>query len=210
MFRIICLVIGYAIGCFQTAYIVGRNFGKIDIREHGSGGAGMTNVLRVMGAKAGLVVFVCDMLKSVIGYCVCSLIFGGAGSFLAGDGGLGYLPGLYGALGVILGHNFPFYINFKGGKGIAAMIGLILCFDFRVVLVIAVIALPAIFITKYISVASLLLSLLLPICMIIFKFPAEVVGLGFVLMALAYYQHRSNIGRLINGNENKFSIKKKI
>ena len=101
---------GYLIGCLQSAYFVGRYVYKIDIREHGSGGAGMTNALRVLGGKAGLVVFLCDVLKCVIAYAAASWIFGGSGlifSPLVPD----YFPGLVAALGVVIGHCFPFFLK---------------------------------------------------------------------------------------------------
>lgn len=209
MFRLICLITGYVIGCFQTAYIIGKTMGKIDIRDHGSGNAGMTNIARVMGAKAGLTVFVCDILKAVTGYYICSLIFKGTGTFMAGDGIMGWLPGLYGGLGVILGHNFPFYMKFKGGKGIAASIGVILSFDIRVALIVYILGFTGVAVSRYISVASLIITGLLPICMFFFGFKTEVVVIGFIIAGLAYYQHRANIDRLIHGTENKFTIKKK-
>lgn len=210
MFRLICLVIGYAIGCFQTAFIVGKAVGKIDIRDYGSGNAGMTNITRVMGPKAGLIVFLSDIFKAVVGYYICTFIFKGTGVFVPGDGNLLWLPGLYGGIGVILGHNFPFYMKFKGGKGIAATVGVIMCLDFRIAAIIYVIAIALIIVSKYISLASLVMTLLLPILMYALSFDTESIVLGCVIAVLAYYQHRANIVRLINGTENKFSLKKKV
>ncbi|MDR2904069.1 MAG: glycerol-3-phosphate 1-O-acyltransferase PlsY [Clostridiales bacterium] len=207
MFRIICLLIGYAVGLFQTAYIVGRTMGKIDIREHGSGNSGLTNVARVMGAKAGVIVAVCDVLKAVLAYTVCSLIFKGTGTFTAGDGVLLALPGLYGGLGAILGHNFPFYMKFRGGKGIAATLGVILCFDIRVALILYALGIAGVSLSRYISVASLIMTGLLPVLMFLFGFNPETVAIGVVIGGLAYYRHRANISRLIHGKENKFTIK---
>lgn len=214
MFRIVCLVIGYFIGCFQTAFIVGKSIGKIDIRDHGSGNAGMTNVMRVMGAKAGLAVFLSDILKMVIAYYLCTLIFNGAGTFMQNgafsSGAINsYLPGLYSGLGVILGHNYPFYMKFKGGKGISATVGLILCLDIWIALIIYAAAILIIVITRYISLASLVMNLLLPILMLIFNFPPEAIIVSIVIGVLAYYQHRANIVRLFKKSENKFTIKRK-
>ena len=121
MERIICLVIGYAFGLFQTAFIYGKING-IDIREHGSGNAGTTNALRVLGTKAGLIVFAGDVIKTVLAIVIFGLIFKDSHPEEV------YLLKLYAATGAILGHNFPFYLNFKGGKGIAATAGLILSF----------------------------------------------------------------------------------
>ena len=113
MERILCLAIGYLFGLFQTAYIYGKMHG-IDIRQHGSGNAGTTNTLRVLGTKAGLIVFAGDVLKCVLAVVVCSILFGKKYPEMV------YLWKMYAAAGAILGHNFPFYLNFKGGKGISS------------------------------------------------------------------------------------------
>lgn len=119
MERIICLLIGYAFGLFQTAYIYGRLHG-IDIRNYGSGNAGTTNTLRVFGTKAGLLVLVGDIMKCILAVVLVSCLFGSSHPEMV------YLLKLYAAMGAIVGHNFPFYLKFKGGKGIAATAGLIL------------------------------------------------------------------------------------
>ena len=121
MERIICIIIGYVFGMFQTAFFYGKMYG-IDIREHGSGNAGTTNTLRVLGTKAGLIVFAGDVLKCMIAVWITTLIFKGSHADEI------YLLKLYTAAGAILGHNYPFYLKFKGGKGIAATAGLILAF----------------------------------------------------------------------------------
>ena len=105
MFRLICLCIGYCIGCIETAYVVGRIW-QVDLRQHGSGNLGTTNALRVLGKKAGALVFIGDIMKSVIAFVICRAIFGSN------------LAGVYGSVGAVLGHNYPFYLKFKGGKGI--------------------------------------------------------------------------------------------
>ncbi|MDE7249983.1 MAG: glycerol-3-phosphate acyltransferase, partial [Lachnospiraceae bacterium] len=121
MERIICIVIGYVFGLFQTAFIYGKLHG-IDIREHGSGNAGTTNTLRVLGTKAGLIVLAGDIIKCILAIVLCSVLFDKTHPNEI------YLLKLYAAAGAILGHNFPFYLHFKGGKGIAATAGLILAF----------------------------------------------------------------------------------
>lgn len=206
MFRLICLVIGYAIGCIQTAFIVGKLMGHIDIRNFGSGNAGTTNVTRVLGAKAGAIVFIGDILKGVIAFVICSIIFNGGGTFFSGDS---LIPGIYAGVGVILGHDFPFYLKFRGGKGIASTLGIILCINPIVALVTYVLGFVAVVITKYISMSSLVMTLACPIIMLLLRLEKEAVIIMFLVMALAYYQHRGNIKRLLKGEENKFSIKKK-
>ena len=205
---IACLVIGYFLGCFQTAYFMGKKFGKIDIRDFGSGNAGTTNVARVMGAKVGAVVFITDVLKAVAAFIICSLLFGGGSIFFSGANGL--LPGMLAGIGVTLGHNFPFFMKFKGGKGFACSIGVILCTDWRVALVCFVLGFFGIFITKFMSVAALTVTGLFPICMLIFGHELASVLLSLFFTAMVFYQHKSNIKRLISGTENKFKIKKQI
>lgn len=211
MERLICLVIGYIIGCIQTAFIVGRIMGKIDIRDFGSGNAGTTNVTRVLGAKAGAIVFISDILKAVIAYSICTVLFKGGGTFF-GEGNI--LWGIYAGVGVILGHDFPFYLNFKGGKGIASTLGLILCVDWRVALTTYAFGLAVVIIKKYISLCSLVMVVVAPASMVLFslimgnKINTEAVLLMSAIGFLAYYQHIPNIKRLIKGEENKFSIKR--
>ena len=121
MERILCVAIGYVFGLFQTAYFYGRANG-IDIRQYGSGNAGTTNALRVLGTKAGLIVLAGDCLKCMAAVWVSRLLFGGSHPDMI------YLLSLYAGAGAVLGHNYPFYMHFKGGKGIAATAGLILSF----------------------------------------------------------------------------------
>lgn len=127
MERILCVLIGYICGLFQTSYLYGKAQG-IDIRNYGSGNAGTTNALRTLGAKAGAITLLGDCFKCVIAVVIVHLIFGKSHPEMI------RLLGLYAAAGTILGHNFPFYLNFKGGKGIAATAGLLLSFDLRLTL----------------------------------------------------------------------------
>ena len=209
MFRIICLLIGYFIGCIQVAYIVGKLTAKIDIREHGSGNAGSTNITRVLGAKAGMIVFVADVLKGISGFLICTLLFDGDSSFFSGNSEMSIVAGLYGGLGVVLGHNFPFQLKFKGGKGVASGLGVILCTNLLMAFSIYCFGTVAVAATKYISMASLVMAFIFPIFMYFYNFPIEAVAVGAVLMFLSFYQHRTNIVRIANGTENKFNPKKK-
>lgn len=179
--------------------------GHIDIRDYGSGNAGFTNTARVLGKKAGAIVFVMDLFKVIVAYHICAAIFDGSGSFVQGTS---LLPGIYGGIGAVLGHNFPCYLKFKGGKGIACTLGLMLCVDWKIALITYAVGL-VIFIAKmYISLASLSMAVLFPILMVVFKLPLEETLLMVVLCILAYIKHISNIKRLIAGNENKFGFNK--
>ena len=210
--RIVCLAIGYVLGLFQTSYIYGRKQG-IDIREHGSGNAGTTNAFRTMGKKAGALTLLGDILKCVLAMLIARLLFGG--SF--GDDIR--LLELYAGAGCILGHNFPFYLKFKGGKGIAASVGLLLAFDWRIFLICAVVFFLLFFTTHYVSLCSLAGYLCFVVLLVIFgqtgMYPCtqpvlyEMYVVAFLLMVLAYWRHRQNIGRLLHGNENKIFLSKK-
>ena len=213
MERIICLLIGYVFGLFQTAYFYGKMHG-IDIRQHGSGNAGTTNTLRVLGTKAGLIVLAGDCIKCMAAIWVARLIFG------ASHPDTIYLLSLYAAAGAILGHNYPFYMGFKGGKGIAATAGLILAFHPYFIIMGVVIFFGIFFTTHYVSLGSLLVYLGLIIEMVICGQTGlfagmtqaqlyEMYALTLALAVMAYWKHRENIVRLIHGNERKTYLTKK-
>ena len=196
MYRLIALLIGYLFGMFQTAYFVGKMSG-IDIREHGSKSAGFTNTNRVLGRKAGLIVFFADVLKTIIAVLVVTLIPGGS-----------YIAGLYAGFGSIIGHIFPFFLKFKGGKGISCTLGLIIMTDWRVMLISFAIGIVLVLVFRYISLASLAITLVTPILMFAFGFQTEAVLLMFGITALTWFKHRANIVRLIKGEESRFSLRK--
>jgi len=205
MYRLIAILIGYILGSIQTAYFMGKKSG-IDIREHGSKSAGFTNVNRVLGRRAGIVVFVLDILKAVLAYVVATLLFDGGGAFFS----TAYvLPGLYAGLGAILGHNFPFYLKFKGGKGIACSLGLILMLDWRVAAIAFGLGFVVVFLSRYISLTSLTITLVAPILMFVFDYDVEAVAVTAALGVLAWFMHRENIKRLAKGEESKFSMRKR-
>lgn len=212
MIRLICLLIGYAFGCFQTSYIYGRLHG-IDIRNYGSGNAGTTNSLRVLGKKAGVIVLLCDMLKTGLAIIVVRLLF------REQYGDILYLLAMYAAAGSVLGHNFPFYLKFKGGKGIACTAGLIVFFHPYMILPQAVSFLTIFFTTHYVSLGSLVTAVLLVAEMIIFG-QLGVFGMSqsalnelyivtILLAVLAFWGHRENIKRLLHKEERKTYLTKK-
>ena len=212
MERIICLGIGYLLGNFQTAYIYGR-FHGVDIRQMGSGNAGTTNTLRVFGAKAGLIVFVGDVLKCAIAVIAARLLYGAARPDIM------YLLMLYGAAGAILGHNFPFYLGFRGGKGIAATAGLIAAFHPLFIPVGLILFSSVFFTTHYVSLGSLLVYAGFMIQLVVMGptgfFHMEQTALlalyavGGFLTVMAYVKHRANIGRLLRGEERRTYLSKK-
>lgn len=206
MERIICLLIGYAFGLFQTAYIYGKLHG-IDIREYGSHNAGTTNTMRVLGTKAGLIVLFGDIIKCIMAIVITGILFGKSHPDMV------YLLKMYAAAGAILGHNFPFYLNFKGGKGIAATAGLILSFHPYFIPMGVIIFFSIFFTTHYVSLGSLLVyagfiieTVVLGQLGIFGMSQAhlyELYAIAAVLTIMAYYKHRENIMRLIKGEERK-------
>ncbi len=212
MERLICLVIGYAFGLFQTAYFYGKAHG-IDIRQHGSGNSGTTNALRVLGTKAGLIVFAGDCIKCILAVVLVRILFGGSFDSV-------YLLCLYAAAGAILGHNFPFYMGFKGGKGIAATAGLVLSVHPYFIPMGVILFFGTFLTTHYVSLGSLLVYAGLMIEMVIcgqcgvFGEVAqaqlyEMYAITAFLTVMAYWKHRENIVRLAKGVERKTYLFKK-
>ena len=207
MERIIWLAVGYVFGLFQTGYIYGKAHG-IDIRQHGSGNSGSTNALRVLGKKAGLTVFAGDVIKTVVPCLLARL--------LTADQEWTYVYMLYAGLGVILGHNFPFYLHFKGGKGIAATAGVIASIDWRLACICLACFVAIVFCTRYVSVGSLVVSLILFVWNLLMGGRYGLSGMAFweylavtgVMVVMAFWRHRANLVRLAHGNENKIGAKK--
>ena len=212
MERLICIGIGYLFGLLQTGYLYGKIHG-VDIREYGSGNAGTTNALRVLGKKAGIITYFGDALKAVFAGIVVQLLFQENYSDMI------RLLVLYSGMGVVLGHNYPFYLHFKGGKGIAATAGMILAFDWRLALCAAIVFFSITIITRYVSLASLIMMVVFIVTLIIGgqtelfglseEYMLEVYILGAILTTLAFWKHKANIGRLLHGTENKIGASKK-
>lgn len=213
MIRLVCLLIGYLFGLFQTAFFLGKAKG-IDIRQHGSGNSGTTNTLRVLGTKAGLIVFFGDCVKAIIAVTLVRILFAGRYPELE------YLLCIYTGAGVILGHNYPFYMNFKGGKGIAATAGMVIAFHPYFTIVGILVFFIPFFITHYVSLCSLLVYTTLMIMMVVYGqlggFPnmsqgvlIEMYILFGCLMLLAIWKHKENVKRLLKGEERKTYLSKK-
>lgn len=217
--RVLCVVMGYCLGLFQTAYIYGKLHG-IDIREYGSGNSGTTNALRVLGKKAGIIVFLGDFGKAVIA-CVLARVIG---IYYYPD--IMYSLVLWAGLGVVLGHNFPCYMHFKGGKGIAATAGVILgILDWRIMVICLSAFLICVIITRYVSLGSLVVVTLFFLSFVILGCTGHIMNpvlheayenisliesycIIFLFTTLAFVRHKANIMRLIHGEENKIFSKK--
>lgn len=203
--NLLCLAIGYFCGCISSAYIVGK-FYHLDIRNSGSGNAGTTNVLRTLGKLPALLTFVGDFLKAAIPVLIIRLFIGTPENW--------YLLALYIGLGVVLGHNYPFYLKFKGGKGIAVTASVVtstahpLIILGGLLLFIIVVA-----ITRYVSLGSLFVAWYIPVNTVALHrsnaYFIHMLVVSLLFTALAYYQHRQNIVRLLNGTENKLWGSKK-
>ncbi|MDD4834073.1 MAG: glycerol-3-phosphate 1-O-acyltransferase PlsY [Lutispora sp.] len=193
---IIISVLSYFLGNISVSFLIARYAGGIDIRKHGSGNAGATNVFRTLGAKAGLTAFIGDALKGVFAVLIGKLIGEEDGQIAAG-------------IFVVIGHNWPMLLGFKGGKGIATTIGVMIAINPYIVAAIVPIGLVIIFITKYVSLASITGMVIFPITMLLIKQPMKLVLFSFLLSAMALYKHKSNIKKLMTGTESKLGNKNK-
>ncbi len=200
---IFCLIFGYIFGCFSTGYFIGK-MKKVDIRNYGSGNIGTTNALRTLGAKAGAITLLGDAFKAVIPMLLVRFLFFDQTDFAQ-------LLSLYTGLGVVLGHNYPVWLKFKGGKGIAATGGVMMAFDILIVPFALPLFILIVAITRYVSLGSLYVALFFPVW-ILLRYPGDIhmLILSLIFMVLAFIKHSSNIKRLINGTENKIGQKVKI
>jgi acyl phosphate:glycerol-3-phosphate acyltransferase len=201
------ILLCYLIGSFPSGYLVGKSQG-IDIRRHGSGNIGATNVLRVMGKKWGYLVFFSDSLKGFIAVKV--------GVWLASSAGAeATLAAVVAGICCIIGHNYTVWLRFKGGKGIATSIGVLLAIvPTMIVLIVLVVWLAVFLVWKYVSLASICAALSLPVAVLaLFPFVAHgnywvLVVFSLIVAALAVWRHRPNIDRLLQGKENRFGTKR--
>lgn len=209
--RIAAVLIGYFLGIFQTGYLYGKHKG-IDIRSEGSGNAGATNTLRVLGIKAGLITFAGDLFKAIFAVVIVHFIF--REQFPQEV----KLLELYAGFGAVLGHNFPFFLRFKGGKGIACTSGMILAVCPIAAPICLALFIGAVAFTRYVSLGSILVVITFLIQVIVFgqmgylsvdgAHLPEFYVVSACFTALALWQHRANIRRLLTGTENKFVLKK--
>lgn len=196
-------VIAYLLGSINSSILVGRLFGVKDIRQHGSGNAGATNTLRTIGKKAAALVFVGDVLKGVIAVLIAKLI----AFLLHTDMDIAVLAA---ALLAVLGHNYPLYFGFKGGKGIATSAAVILMIDPLIGICVFIFALLVMLITRYVSVGSIAAAVAFPVAVAIWhhdNIPYLIFAVALGLLAIL--RHKENIKRLIKGTESKLGAKKK-
>ena len=195
-------LVAYLIGSISFAIIFSKKFAGFDVRERGSNNAGTTNVLRTVGKKAAALTLICDILKGVVAVLLAMLA---SNIWQEADGELlKYLAGLM----AIIGHTFPVYYGFKGGKGVATSLGVLLVVNPQIGIICLVFALIIMIATRMVSLGSVLAATLFPILTVFMvdSFSAKVISILSALLVI--FNHRSNIKRLKNGTENKISFKK--
>lgn len=203
---IVITIVAYLIGSINLSIIICKLMGKGDIREQGSGNAGTTNTLRTLGKLPALIVLIFDVLKAVIA------IYLGKWLITLGQAQNTMIPYndfamALSSIGVILGHNFPIYYGFKGGKGIATSLGVLLTIEWKIGLVCLVFALVLMLLTRMVSVGSIAAAILYPVLVLVMgtEFTNKWIYLAFslVIALMAVIRHRANIKRIFDGTENK-------
>lgn len=206
---IIIAIIAYLVGSINFSVIISKRMAGFDVREKGSGNAGTTNMLRSIGVKAAVITLLCDILKGVVVILIAILI----GNIVDGldDALLVQLAGIF----VIIGHTFPIFFGFKGGKGIATSLGVLLMINWQIGLICLVFALTLMAITRMVSVGSIAAAILFPV-LVVFIGQNYIVPVNnwsylifsIIIAILVLFNHRENLKRIFTGKENKISFKK--
>lgn len=208
---IIIAVIAYLIGSINFSIILSKRMAGFDIREKGSGNAGTTNMLRAVGKKAAVITLICDILKGVVSILIAVL----AGKIIKNldNALLVQLAGIF----VIIGHTFPIFFKFKGGKGIATSLGVLLMINWQIGLICLIFALVLMALTKMVSVGSIAAAILFPILVAFidqnYIVPTSNSNWSYLVFSiivalLVIFNHRANVQRILNGTENRLSFKK--
>ncbi len=206
--EIIIAVIAYMIGSINFSVILSKKIAGFDVREKGSGNAGTTNMLRSVGKGAAFITLICDILKGVIAILIAIAI-----GTISGTTNKAILVQIAG-IAVVLGHTFPIFFGFKGGKGVATSLGILLMTNWQIGLICLVFALVLMILTQMVSLGSCAAAVLFPVLtMFIHENFIVEEGSGYfiysvILAAIVLFNHRSNINRMLNGSENKISFKK--
>lgn len=189
-------IAGYLFGSLNSSLIIGRFYG-VDVRKHGSGNAGTTNTLRTLGKKAALLVLMGDIVKGVLAYIAGCYIYGGQ------------LGGMLGGTAAILGHVWPVFFGFKGGKGVLTSLAVLLLIDWPIALGLLSIFIIIVLITRFISLGSIVGAVLFPVAAVVLGRSIETIILSGIIAVLIVLKHHTNIKRLLSGTESKFSFSKK-
>ena len=207
MVYVIIAILAYLLGSVNFSIIISKKMAGFDVRKKGSGNAGTTNVLRSVGKKAAILTLICDILKGVVAILIAFIV---GRIFTALDSSLLVQVA---AVFVIIGHTFPVFFGFKGGKGIATSLGVIMIFNWNIGLICLIFALILMAATRMVSVGSLAAAVLFPVLVILmpkvnYLVEGDHIVFAIILALIVIFNHRSNIKRLIAGNENKISFKK--
>lgn len=205
---IIIGIIAYAIGSINFSVIFSRKFAGFDVREKGSGNAGSTNMLRSVGKKAAAITLICDILKGVVAILLAIIL----GNIIK-DIDKALLIQIAGIL-VVIGHTYPIFFEFRGGKGVATALGVLLMTNWQIGLICLVFAIVLMLLTKVVSMGSIAAAILFPVLTLFISTNYIVEGNGYflysvILAIIVTFNHRTNIKRILNGTENKLSLKKK-
>ena len=209
---IVVAIIAYCIGSVNFSVILSKKMAGFDVREKGSGNAGSTNMLRSVGKKAATLTLICDILKGIVAIIIAIVI-----GNIVSDSNKELLLQIAG-VAVVIGHTFPIFFQFKGGKGVATSLGILLMTNWKIGLICLVFALTLMILTKIVSLGSCVAAVLFPVLTLFINDNYTVLTSGksgnvyfiysVILAAIVLYNHRSNIKRLLNGTENKISFKK--
>ena len=208
---IVMAIIAYAIGSINFSVLISRKMAGFDVREKGSGNAGTTNVSRTVGKKAAALTLLCDILKGVVSILIAIII-----GKIAKDLSPAILVEVA-ALAVVIGHTFPIFFEFRGGKGVATSLGVILLINWKIGLICLLFGVILIAITRMVSLGSISAAVLFAVLTVFIRdsyiagieFEFNFIIFGILLAAFVIFNHRSNLKRIISGTENKISFKKK-
>ncbi len=196
------VILAYLLGSIPTAVWYGKRYFGVDVRKHGSGNAGATNTFRVLGKRAGSVVLLFDVLKGAVAAILPIILF--RMGFIPLDQLTGYK--LVFGIAAVVGHIFPVYLNFKGGKGVATLLGMMLAIQPMVALICISVFLIALLISKYVSLSSMIAALAFPILLLLPPFkpggPVLII-FGFLMFVMLVYTHRKNVKRILSGDESR-------
>ena len=210
---VLVTIVAYLLGSISFSVIFGKKFAGVDVREKGSKNAGSTNVLRVAGKKAAICALICDILKGVVAVLIAFIV----AKIIGQEGIDGALLIQLASFAVVIGHTFPIFFKFKGGKGVATALGVILVVNYQIGLICLVFALLIMALTRMVSVGSMGAALLFPVLTVFITqnyiiAPVSAANsylpLAVAIAVLVLYNHRTNVKRLLGGTENKLSFKK--
>ena len=205
---IIMAIIAYLIGSINFSIIISKKMAGFDVREKGSGNAGSTNVLRTVGVKAAVLTLICDILKGVVPILIGLLI-----GLIAGENANSAIIVEIAALAVVIGHTFPVFFGFKGGKGVATSLGILLIINWKIGLICLIFGVALIAVTRMVSLGSISAAILFAILTIFIQDSYIASGnyiiFAFMLAGFVIFNHRKNLVRIFKGEENRISFKKK-